>query len=132
MSDLAALVAQILGESEEQIIFARQHVQQVDQSNARVIRTLGAATGQDLGKDKEAWRKWWTEERGYAYEPPPVRPRQDLTLDDDKPTYFSTVNVNSTSCFAAGTSIRTLAGPRPIESVAIGDQVLTQDPNSAP
>ena len=100
-------------------------------ANARVIHTLSAQpTGRYLGQDKEAWRKWWTEERGYAYEPPPVRPRQDLTLDDDKPTYFSNVNANRTSCFAAGTSVRTLAGPRPIESVAIGDQVLTQDPDS--
>jgi len=31
------------------------------------------------------------------------------------------------SCFGAGTLVRTLAGLRPIESLEIGDQVLTQD-----
>jgi hypothetical protein len=128
VNDLAAIVAQMLRESEEYVAFARRHVQQVDQSNARVLRTLGATTGQDLGEDREAWRKWLTEERGYAYEPPPVRPRQDLTFGDDKPIYYE--NVQSTSCFAAGTIVRTLAGPRPIESVAIGDQILTQDPRT--
>jgi hypothetical protein len=126
--DLAALVAQILGESEEYVICVRQHVQQVDLSNARVIQALRAATGQALGDDREAWRKWWGEARGYAYEPPSVRPKQDLTFGEDKPAYY--VNVPTTSCFAAGTSVRTLAGPRAIQSIAVGDQVLTQDPHS--
>ena len=32
----------------------------------------------------------------------------------------------SSSCFAAGTPVRTIAGPRPIESIRTGDQVLSQ------
>ncbi len=31
-----------------------------------------------------------------------------------------------TSCFGAGTPVRTVAGPRPIESLRVGDRVLTQ------
>jgi hypothetical protein len=31
------------------------------------------------------------------------------------------------ACFGAGTPVRTLAGPRPIETLRVGDQVLTQD-----
>jgi hypothetical protein len=77
-------VAQIRQESEEYIDFARQQVQQNDQSNAWVIRTLGATTGKDLGEDKEAWRRWWTEERGYVYEPPRAQTRQDLTTSAEK------------------------------------------------
>ena len=127
LSDLANLIAQIRSESADYLLFAREHVRQVDRGNARLIRTLGAATGQDLGEDRESWRKWWAEERGYAYEPPAFRPRQDLTLGDDKPTYYNNVHL---SCFAAGTPVRTLAGPRPIESIEIGDQVLTQDPRT--
>jgi Pretoxin HINT domain len=126
--DLEALVLQIRRESEEYLAFAGQHVEHVARSNARVIRTLNAATGQDRGEEKEAWRKWWSEERGYAYVPQPVQPVHDLTSDESKPTYFS--HVEATSCFAAGTTVRTLAGPRPIESIAIGDQVLTQHTRS--
>jgi hypothetical protein len=126
--DLAALVAQIRGDSQEYVVFSRQHVQQVDQSNARIRVALRTATAQDPGEDTEAWRKWWNEERGYAYQPPSVRPKQDRTLGDDRPTYY--VDVPSTSCFAAGTSVHTLAGRRPIESIAVGDQILTQDPQS--
>ena len=33
----------------------------------------------------------------------------------------------SISCFAAGTPVRTLDGPRPIESIRTGDQVLSRD-----
>src|SRR5262249_9722303 len=70
-------------------------------------------------------RQWWTEERGYAYQAPVVAPRQDWTFNDDKPTYIDSVH---SSCFGAGTPVVTLNGPQPIESLKIGDQVLSQDP----
>ena len=53
--------------------------------------------------------------------------RQDWTLSDDKPTYTDSVH---TSCFAADTPVYTLDGPRPIQSVEVGDQVLSQDPKT--
>jgi hypothetical protein len=124
MEDLAAFINQIRWESSIDVANAREHVRRVNETNARVIRILTATIGQDLGRDPEAWKKWWAEERGYAYETPPQRPRHDLTLDDQKPTYYDNDHY---SCFAAGTPVQTLAGPRPIESIAIGDQVLTQD-----
>jgi hypothetical protein len=127
LEDLAAFINQIREESADDIGVALEQARRVDRANARVIETLSATTGHDLGRDREAWRKWWAEERGYAYEPPPFRPRHDLTLVDTKPTYYSNSHL---SCFAAGTPVRTLAGPRPIESIAVGDQVLTQDPRS--
>jgi hypothetical protein len=34
------------------------------------------------------------------------------------------------SCFAAGTLVRTLSGPRPIEDVQVGDRLLTRDTES--
>ncbi len=127
LADLAALIDQIRRESVSDIAAAHARVRRVDQANARVIQTLGATTGQDLGRDWEAWLKWWAEERGYGYEPPPLPTRQDLTLDQSKPTYYSNSHY---SCFAADTPVTTLAGPRPIESIAVGDQVLTQNPRS--
>jgi len=126
-ADLAAIIGQILSESEEEVLAAKHHVGQVEELNAQLIRVLAATTGQNLGEEREAWRKWWAEEQGYTYDPPPPRPRQDLTLSDSKPTFVSEVRID---CFAAGTPIHTLTGLRPIESVEIGDQVLTQDPRT--
>jgi len=126
-SDLAAIVDRILSESEGTVLDAKLHVRQVNQRNAQIIRVLAATTGKNLGADREVWRKWWAEEQGYTYDPPPPSPRQDLTLSDSKPTFASEVRVD---CFAAGTPVHTLTGLRPIERVEVGDQVLTQDPRS--
>jgi Pretoxin HINT domain len=38
--------------------------------------------------------------------------------------------VDSHSCFQAGTPVRTISGPRVIETIRAGDQVLTQDPET--
>ncbi len=125
--DLTALIDEIRGLFQDEILAARRHVQQVERSNTRVLEALNAAIGRDPSTDRQAWRKWWAEERGYAYVMSPPPPRQDLTLGESKPTYYNAVHY---SCFAAGTPVRTLAGPRPIESLAVGDSVLTQDTGS--
>jgi hypothetical protein len=127
LSDLSALIDRILGESAIDLQEADDHDRRVDRANARIIQTLSAATGLDLGKDPEAWRKWWREQQGYAYESPPARPSHDLKVFVDTPTYTENIHY---SCFAAGTPVHTLTGPRPIESVTTGDQVLTQDPRT--
>ena len=124
-SDLAAMIGQILSESEGSVLDAKLHVRQVNQLNAEIIRVLAATIGKNLGADREAWRKWWAEEQGYTYDPPAPRPRQDLTLSEAKPTYARKFALD---CFAAGTPVHTITGLRPIERVEVGDQVLTQDP----
>ena len=126
-SDLAAIIDQILIESEGYILDAKLHIRRVEELNAHVMRVLAASTGQNLGEDREAWRRWWAEEQGYTYQPPPPSTRQDLTLADSKPLFATEVRVD---CFAAGTPIHTFAGLRPIESVRAGDQVLTQNPRT--
>ncbi len=126
-SDLAAIIDLILSESEGSVLSAQLHVRQVNQLNAQIIRVLTATTGKNLGADREVWRKWWAEEQGYTYGPPAPRPRQDLTLSESKPIFAAEV---SADCFAAGTPVRTITGLRPIETVEVGDQVLTQDPCS--
>jgi hypothetical protein len=89
--------------------------------NAPALLALNALTGQDFGESSEVWRSWWTDQRGYAYQ---------TTTPEEKPTYTSFVANPSQiahSCFAAGTPVRTLEGPRPIESIRPGDRVLSQD-----
>ena len=70
--------------------------------------------------DDDAWHIWYYERIGYRYTPPPkVVAAANALLQMTTPTVMS--------CFAAGTPIRTLEGPRPIESLRTGDQVLSQD-----
>ena len=49
-TDLAAIIGQILSESEGHILTAKLHVRQVNQLNARIIRVLAATTGKNLGE----------------------------------------------------------------------------------
>jgi Pretoxin HINT domain/HEAT repeats len=96
----------------------------IRQVNDRVLPILKTATGEDFGSDREAWLKWWNNELGYAYESPPA---------EEKPTLTEFVSIPSRvydpnhQCFAAGTPVQTIAGPQPIEKVAVGDQVLSQN-----
>jgi len=92
--------------------------------NDRALPIVKTVTGQDLGTDRDAWMTWWNDQLGYAYQSP-------TTVE--KPTYTQLVvyPMNSTpphnSCFAAGTSVQTIDGPRPIESLQVGDRVLSQN-----
>ncbi|HEY2157408.1 MAG TPA: polymorphic toxin-type HINT domain-containing protein [Isosphaeraceae bacterium] len=88
------------------------------------IPLLKDVTGEDRGDDPKAWRRWWTDRKGYA-----------VMTDDGpeiKPTYTDLValpipRLNYHSCFAGGTPVRTLDGLHPIESVRVGDRVVVQD-----
>jgi len=92
--------------------------------NERALPVLRAITGQDLGVDSEKWKSWWTDQLGYAYQ---------SDLPETKPTYadfiaqgrFVSAYVHS-ACFAAGTFVQTIDGPQPIESIRIGELVLSQ------
>ena len=117
---LGSLRREVLGELEA----SRTPIRSV---NARMIQALRNITGQDRGEGWEDWTRWWVEELGYAYDPDRYRNPPDLTFDRPKPTSVSQAH---TSCFGAGTPVRTLTGPRPIESIRPGDQVLTQDVRS--
>lgn len=97
----------------------------INELNRRVLPVLGMITGQDLGAEPEKWKSWWTDQLGYVYESkiPEIKPT--FTEAVDAPF---TVGTTHTACFAAGTPVFTLAGPRAIESMQVGDQVLAQDP----
>ena len=117
--------------------------------NDRASDVLKEVSGKDLGQDPESWKGWWVGLKGYAYTPAAERPRptvvQNVPLDylpqpvptitmseshvDFSPSSHLKVIPNSTmpSCFGAGTMVRMLEGARPIESIRVGDRVLTQD-----
>jgi hypothetical protein len=109
----------------------------IAQNNERVLAVLNPVSGQDLGPDPEAWARWLTDLRGYAFR---SQASQDVpTFTQDIPVAAPlppvtlgviqgpVMPVPSHSCFAAGTPVRCLTGHQPIESIRVGDRVLVQD-----
>jgi hypothetical protein len=95
---------------------------QIRMLNDRALPLLKALTSVDLGIEPEKWKAWWVDQLGYAYQ---------SNSPDTKPTFTDMVVMPSTSpsnaCFGAGTSVHTVEGPRPIESIQVGDRVLAQN-----
>ena len=121
-----------------------QDVQGIEASNAelavtnnRVRDILREYSGQDFGQDQQTWEKWAIDLKGYAIQPflsaqsPPPTYVEDVPIDYQPQapppvTQTSFVRVSHT-CFGAGTKVRTLDGPRPIEDIREGDPVLSQN-----
>ena len=97
---------------------------QAEADNAQITPVLQLAAGapSDLKDDEEAWHVWWYDTLGYSYR----SPSKVTFVEDVSPSQYPPPTI--TTCFAAGTPIRTLDGPRPIESIRVGDQVVSQDP----
>jgi tetratricopeptide (TPR) repeat protein len=92
--------------------------------NDRTRPVLKAITGQDLGIEPEKWKRWWTDQLGYAYQ---------TDLPATKPTYSDFVTADRfvgaykhAACFAAGTLVQTIDGAQAIDSIRVGDCVLSQ------
>jgi tetratricopeptide (TPR) repeat protein len=107
---------------------------QMNQVNDRVLPLLRTLTTQDLGAEPESWRKWWTDQLGYVYQSSQPQTKPTFTdtvgLPDVSPTIpFLQLRSGQThsACFAAGTLVHTIDGPRAIDSLAVGDRVLSQN-----
>ncbi len=74
----------------------------------------------DLKNDEDAWKTWWYDRLGYRYDPPPP-----VSLAVDASPQYAPPRIYS--CFVAGTPVRTINGRQPIESIRVGDRLLTQD-----
>jgi tetratricopeptide (TPR) repeat protein len=92
--------------------------------NSRALPLLKVISGKDIDVEPEKWKGWWTDQLGYAYQ---------SSSEATKPTYSDFVSVGSlagpvhSACFAAGTLVKTIDGPRAIESIKVGDRVLAQN-----
>jgi hypothetical protein len=91
--------------------------------NRRISEALTTsldAPGDLRDDDEDGWKSWYYEKIGYRYTPP-----AKATLAMNATPISSPPAI--VSCFAAGTPVATLTGPRPIETLRVGDQVLSQD-----
>ncbi len=99
---------------------------QIGDLNGRVLPVLKMVSGQDFGAEPEKWKTWWTDQLGYVYQ---------SNIPETKPTLTDTVTV--TTPFTDGHEPHGMlrgrhAGLHPgrplaIESIHVGDRVLSQD-----
>jgi hypothetical protein len=103
---------------------------QITETNDQVLPLLQTLTGQDYGANPPAWQNWWADQLGVVV---------DSSSSSEKPTYTdqvalpdiaipqTTIVAVTHSCFAAGTMVHAIGGLRPIESLEVGDLVLSQN-----
>jgi hypothetical protein len=114
--------------------------QQIESVNNRICEALGAATTQSLPADPQAWWSWWNAENEVSLtgdKPDEVAYRQDVrTYYPGGPGGYggparsgggSGPPPGRNECFVAGTLVWTVAGPRAIEGIQVGDLVLSQE-----
>jgi tetratricopeptide (TPR) repeat protein len=98
---------------------------QINTLNARLLPIVESASGQKLGAEPEKWKSWWTDKLGYAFQ---------ASQPTTKPTFTDLVDASSWSasleCFAEGTLVHATGGPKAIETIRVGDRVLSQDPTT--
>jgi hypothetical protein len=127
-------IAQVLLQTQDRVRQAHesqaQDIQSVENTNARIRelndRVLPVAkilTGQDFGNDRDGWLGWWTDQLGYAYHAQKTQTKPTFTQE----VVFSASPPVSSACFAVGTSVHTIEGLRSIESIQVGDRVLSQN-----
>ena len=128
--------------------------------NNAIYRVLHHTVGEVAGYDPESWWKWWysynvmTADKKPAYVDKyynPVAVPYVAYTPSEIPNYAVATNpltppappppppappagrhwdTTLEACFARGTKVWTACGPMPIESVQVGDRVLSQDPLS--
>jgi tetratricopeptide (TPR) repeat protein len=137
-------VGQMAVEAEKTAMFADSQLQSdvdaikafnasLDEVNGRVLPVLDDISGSDFGADPLAWQKWLNNLVGFtslqASEPPTITEQVPLAYQPQAiplGTFSVSISSRRISCFGAGTLVRTLTGSQPIESLKLGDQVLTQ------
>lgn len=103
-------------------------INDIEQANAKtrsidehVLPVLmGSLGAPDVKEDEDALQIWYYDRIGYRYQPPPK-----ITIADVLPQIPAP---EITCCFAARTPIRTIDGVAPIETIQVGDRVLSMNP----
>ena len=143
-------VGRMIAESQQAALSAEQQLQQdvaalesmnhqIRDNNDRVASVLGAVSGKSQSTSPADWRSWWIDQLGFrndlaqqaAYVPTVVENVPLAYVPEAAPTIAGIVSpprlvdFRAISCFGAGTLVRTLDGARPIETLRVGDRVLT-------
>ena len=87
---------------------------------------LNATTGKEYDSPRQWWDYWRENNEYYAYDHPVDYQYYSGTDDRFYGRPYDMVS-STPSCFVKGTPVWTKTGPRPIESLELGDLVLAQD-----
>jgi hypothetical protein len=99
-----------------------QQNQSAELLDGRIISVLANVTGEDQGSDPQKWWDWW-QRYNESYVPYERPVREQYTTDISHHCYREP---GQTSCFPRGTLVWTKTGKRAIETLEIGDLVLSQ------
>jgi hypothetical protein len=94
--------------------------------NRAVFDALEQTTQQQLPRDPTKWWTWW-KEYNEVDSSRPTYAFVDRYASKFVSTYQTTVRH---SCFVPGTLVWTESGPQAIETIQVGDRVLSQDPDT--
>lgn len=100
----------------------------IDRMNARIVAAASRATGVDLPADAATWWRWWQDYNELYVGA--VKPLYERTYANYYVPYPVAGYYYPVSCFAPGTTVMTKVGPRPIETIRVGDSVLAQNPET--
>ncbi|QEH37722.1 hypothetical protein OJF2_63130 [Aquisphaera giovannonii] len=96
--------------------------------NDRALPILRTLTGRDDGPNPESWNSWWANELGLvSSSAPSSKPTYEDVETMPGVSFEVTVPTFHHGCFAAGTPVHTAGGPRAIETLRVGDLVLSQN-----
>ncbi|MFH1921363.1 MAG: polymorphic toxin-type HINT domain-containing protein [Planctomycetota bacterium] len=97
----------------------------IDDLNRRVCDALATATGEHVLPAPENWWTWWNDvNESYL---PGSKPVREVYNRQEAPTPSPP---SMCECLIAGTLVWTDSGLAPIERIAVGDRVLSQNPHT--
>lgn len=89
--------------------------------NGRIAEVLRYVSDETFDAEPQLWWDWWNDHNEYTeYE-------KERIFNQNRAASFMSVPC---SCFRAGTPVWTRTGLRPIETIQVGDGVLSQDPKT--
>jgi hypothetical protein len=100
----------------------------IDRMNTRIVNAASRATGVDLPVNATEWWSWWQDYNELYV--PAMKPLYERTYANYYAPYPLAGYYYPVSCFAAGTRVMTKIGSRPIETIRVGDSVLSQNPET--
>ncbi|MFT5326620.1 MAG: hypothetical protein ACI8P0_004497 [Planctomycetaceae bacterium] len=90
--------------------------------NNRIVPVLASLSGRNTNPNPNYWWNWWNEERDVD-----AAPREVVEVNEEDTIIRDTYTLHRVSCFAAGTPAWTETGLKPIESIRIGERVLSKN-----
>ncbi len=101
-----------------------------------MLPLLEAVTGQAFGANPEPWWNWWIDQLDLTVVPGPSNSKP-AAAETGKLPQPKGAEPNAKrqrlplhACFVAGTLVHAIDGPRPVESIQVGDLVFSQNSTS--